>query len=126
MLFSRCEPTRNRQRAGALRGQLQAQGITRSAPDMLIAATAQEHQLIIATRNVKDFVGLARYRVAPRIQIGYGRCHRLRQCPTCWGAAPDLRCALQRFAAGVVDSEKWCFVISIAISQKSRAPRIGI
>ena len=45
------------QRAGALRGQLQAQGITRSAPDMLIAATAQEHQLIIATRNVKDFVG---------------------------------------------------------------------
>jgi toxin FitB len=24
---------------------------------MLIAATAQEHQVIIATRNVKDFVG---------------------------------------------------------------------
>jgi toxin FitB len=45
------------QRAGNLRGLFQAQGITRSPPDMLIAATAQEHQLIIATRNVRDFVG---------------------------------------------------------------------
>jgi toxin FitB len=45
------------QRAGILRGQFQAQGITRSPPDMLIAATAQEHQLIVATRNVRDFVG---------------------------------------------------------------------
>lgn len=45
------------QRAGILRGQFQAQGIIRSTPDMLIAATAQEHQLIIATRNVKDFLG---------------------------------------------------------------------
>ncbi len=45
------------QRAGILRGQFQAQGITRSPPDMLIAATAQEHQLIIATRNVRDFLG---------------------------------------------------------------------
>lgn len=45
------------QRAGVLRGQFQAQGITRSAPDVLIAATAQEHQLIIATRNVRDFLG---------------------------------------------------------------------
>jgi toxin FitB len=45
------------QRAGILRGQFQAQGITRSAPDMLIAATAQEHQLIVATRNVRDFLG---------------------------------------------------------------------
>ena len=44
------------QRAGMLRGQFQAQGITRSAPDMLIAATAQEHLLIIATRNVRDFM----------------------------------------------------------------------
>jgi toxin FitB len=44
-------------RAGILRGQFQAQGITRSAPDMLIAATAQEHQLIVTTRNVKDFLG---------------------------------------------------------------------
>lgn len=45
------------QRAGILRGQFQAQGIARSTPDMLIAATAQEHQLVIATRNVRDFLG---------------------------------------------------------------------
>ena len=45
------------QRAGVLRGQFQAQGIVRSTPDMLIAATAQVHQLIVATRNVRDFVG---------------------------------------------------------------------
>ena len=45
------------QRAGILRGQFQAQGISRSAPDMLIAATAIEHQLVLATRNVHDFVG---------------------------------------------------------------------
>jgi toxin FitB len=44
------------QRAGILRGQFQAQGITRSAPDMLIAATAQQHQLVLATRNVRDFL----------------------------------------------------------------------
>jgi predicted nucleic acid-binding protein len=45
------------QRAGVLRGQFQAQGIIRSAPDMLIAATAMEHQLLLATRNVRDFMG---------------------------------------------------------------------
>ena len=45
------------QRGGALRGQFQAQGITRSAPDMLIAATAIEYQLVLATRNVRDFKG---------------------------------------------------------------------
>nr|WP_295773753.1 type II toxin-antitoxin system VapC family toxin [Rhodoferax sp.] len=45
------------QRAGAMRGQFQAQGIVRSAPDMLIAATAMEHQLVLATRNVRDFMG---------------------------------------------------------------------
>lgn len=45
------------QRGGVLRGQFQAQGITRSAPDMLIAATAMEHQLVLATRNVRDFLG---------------------------------------------------------------------
>ncbi len=42
-------------RAGVLRGQLQARGITRTPFDMLIAATALEHHLVIATRNVKDF-----------------------------------------------------------------------
>ena len=45
------------QRGGVLRGQFQAQGISRSAPDMLIAATAMEHQLVLATRNVRDFLG---------------------------------------------------------------------
>ena len=45
------------QRGGALRGQFKAQGITRSTPDMLIAATAIEHQLVLATRNVRDFLG---------------------------------------------------------------------
>ena len=45
------------QRGGVLRGQFQAQGITRSTPDMLIAATAIEHQLVLATRNVRDFLG---------------------------------------------------------------------
>ena len=44
-------------RSGVLRGQFQAQGIVRSAPDMLIAATAIEHQLVLATRNVRDFIG---------------------------------------------------------------------
>ena len=44
-------------RAGAMRGQFQAQGIVRSTPDMLIAATAMEHQLVLATRNVRDFLG---------------------------------------------------------------------
>ena len=45
------------QRVGMLRGQFQTQGIVRSAPDMLIAATAQEHLLVIATRNLRDFAG---------------------------------------------------------------------
>lgn len=45
------------QRAGAMRGQFQAQGIVRTAPDMLIAATAMEYQLVLATRNVRDFMG---------------------------------------------------------------------
>lgn len=45
------------QRGGVLRGQFQAQGIIRSTPDMLIAATAIEHQLVLATRNVRDFMG---------------------------------------------------------------------
>jgi predicted nucleic acid-binding protein len=43
------------QRAGAMRGQFRAKGITRSPADMLIAATAQVHGLILVTRNVRDF-----------------------------------------------------------------------
>ena len=44
-------------RTGALRGQLRRTGRTRTRADMLIAATAQVHQLPVATRNVRDFDG---------------------------------------------------------------------
>ena len=43
--------------AGALRGQFRRTGRTRTQADMLIAATAQVHQLPVATRNVRDFEG---------------------------------------------------------------------
>lgn len=43
--------------AGALRGQLQSRGQTRTQADMLIAATAQIHALTVVTRNVRDFDG---------------------------------------------------------------------
>ncbi len=43
------------QYAGELRGQLRTKGIARSQADMLIAATAEIHQLILVTRNIKDF-----------------------------------------------------------------------
>ncbi len=43
--------------AGALRGQLQLRGQTRSQADMLIAVTAQIQPLTIVTRNVRDFDG---------------------------------------------------------------------
>ena len=56
-------------RAGKLRGQLQAQGIVRSAPDMLIAATALEHQLIVATRNTRDFLNCALELVDPFVPM---------------------------------------------------------
>jgi predicted nucleic acid-binding protein len=42
-------------RCGTLRGNLQAQGKTRSQADMLLAATAQLHQLTLVTRNTRDF-----------------------------------------------------------------------
>lgn len=42
-------------RAGDLRGRFQAAGETRTQADMLIAATALEHQLPLATRNSRDF-----------------------------------------------------------------------
>jgi len=44
-------------RAGDLRGQLRADGRQRTQADMLVAATAQAHQLTLATRNVRDFEG---------------------------------------------------------------------
>lgn len=44
-------------RAGELRGSLAARGSVRHQADMLIAATAQVHQLTVVTRNIKDFDG---------------------------------------------------------------------
>lgn len=44
-------------RSGVLRGQLRARGATRTQADMLIAATAAEHDLVLATRNERDFEG---------------------------------------------------------------------
>ena len=43
--------------AGELRGRFRSLGETRTQADMLIAATAQAHQLSIVTRNVRDFAG---------------------------------------------------------------------
>lgn len=43
--------------SGRLRGQLQSRGATRTQADMLIAATAQHHQLTLITRNAQDFEG---------------------------------------------------------------------
>jgi predicted nucleic acid-binding protein len=42
-------------RCGSLRGDFRRQGITRTQADLLIAATAYEYNLILATRNVRDF-----------------------------------------------------------------------
>jgi toxin FitB len=44
-------------RAGVMRGEFLANGITRSPADMLIAATAQIHGLTLVTRNVRDLDG---------------------------------------------------------------------
>jgi toxin FitB len=43
------------ERAGDVRGELRARGITRAQADMLIAATAQVMGLTLVTRNVRDF-----------------------------------------------------------------------
>lgn len=44
-------------RAGEMRGDLSREGQTRTQTDLLIAATAWAHGLILATRNTRDFEG---------------------------------------------------------------------
>ena len=44
-------------RAGELRGTFRGDGRQRTQADMLIAATAQVHQLLLVTRNERDFDG---------------------------------------------------------------------
>jgi predicted nucleic acid-binding protein len=44
-------------RSGDLRARLATGGKTRTQADMLIAATAQEHGLVLVTRNDRDFQG---------------------------------------------------------------------
>ncbi len=42
-------------RAGSFRGGFQSKGISRTQADMLIAATAAVHNLVLVTRNTRDF-----------------------------------------------------------------------
>jgi predicted nucleic acid-binding protein len=42
---------------GILRGRFRQQGIVRSQADLLIGATALQHELVLVTRNTKDFEG---------------------------------------------------------------------
>jgi predicted nucleic acid-binding protein len=44
-------------RSGVLRGRLRSRGIVRTQADMMLAATALEHDLTLVTRNVRDFEG---------------------------------------------------------------------
>jgi toxin FitB len=56
-------------RAGLLRGQLQQRGHTRTAADMLIAATALTHRIPLATRNVADFEGCGIALLNPFLEV---------------------------------------------------------
>ncbi|WP_292859204.1 type II toxin-antitoxin system VapC family toxin [Nostoc sp. LPT] len=42
-------------RSGELRGELRSSGKTHTQADIMIAATAQIHQLTLVTRNIRDF-----------------------------------------------------------------------
>jgi toxin FitB len=53
------------QRAGILRGQFAAAGIERSVNEMLLVATAQAHNLFIATSNVGACLGCGVQTVNP-------------------------------------------------------------
>lgn len=44
-------------RCASFRAQLRTSGRTRTQADMLIAATAAEHDLVLSTRNARDFEG---------------------------------------------------------------------
>jgi predicted nucleic acid-binding protein len=44
-------------RCGRIRAELRSRGAQRTQADMLIAATASEHGLVLVTRNVRDFDG---------------------------------------------------------------------
>jgi predicted nucleic acid-binding protein len=44
-------------RSGLLRGRLRSRGIVRTQADMMLAATALEHDLTLVTRNMRDFEG---------------------------------------------------------------------
>ena len=42
-------------RCGLWRGEFRQQGVVRTQADLLIAATAQTHDLVLVTRNTRDF-----------------------------------------------------------------------
>lgn len=42
-------------RCGTLRGEFRKKGIARTQADLLIAATAYEHNYVVVTRNERDF-----------------------------------------------------------------------
>lgn len=44
-------------RCGLWRSEFRRRGVTRTQADLLIAATAEAHQLTLATRNTADFEG---------------------------------------------------------------------
>lgn len=58
-------------RAGELRGHFRSVGQTRTQADMLIAATAQAHQLALATRNERDFENCGIALLNPFDRVGH-------------------------------------------------------
>jgi predicted nucleic acid-binding protein len=44
-------------RCGLWRGEFRRQGLVRTQADLLIAATAETHNLVLVTRNTRDFEG---------------------------------------------------------------------